>query len=273
MRISLNLATRPYADIGPAIKRLRVGMGILAGLCVLLGIGLHLLDRQASAARAREQSVDLQIAQVEGERRSAEQFMGRPANAELLDQTEVLNQLIDQKAFSWTLAMEALETVLPAGVQVTGIEPVRDKDGHITVHLHVIGPHDKAVDLVRNLERSRRFLEPRIVGETSETGTGTGPNSRPEPVSATNRFQFDLQAEYNPPAPGERFTPAPAQSATAQEDHPHAPPAATQPGTPGPNPQRFQENPAVMPQRVGRSPYPGSSGGSSEPIHQPEGPQ
>lgn len=266
MRIALNLATRPYADIGPAIKRLRLGMAILAGLCVLLGIGLHLLDRQAAEARAREQSVDLQIAQVEGERRSAEMFMQRPANAELLDQTEVLNQLIDQKAFSWTIAMEALETVLPAGVQVTGIEPVRDKDGHITVHLHVVGPHDRAVDLVRNLERSRRFLEPRIVGETSETGTGGGTNSRPEPVSATNRFQFDLQAEYNPPAPGERFTPTPVGTAATQEDRARRAPAAAQMGPPGSNPHRFQEIPA-QPQPVGRQPYAGPS------ARTPGGPQ
>ena len=52
----------------------------------------------------------------------------------------ILNELFDEKAFSWTLAMEAMETVLPAGVQVTSIEPIRAKDGHITVHLRVLGP-------------------------------------------------------------------------------------------------------------------------------------
>ena len=30
MRITLNLATRPYADQGPALKRLRIGMAALA---------------------------------------------------------------------------------------------------------------------------------------------------------------------------------------------------------------------------------------------------
>ena len=34
MRVTLNLATRPFADLGPAIKRLRIGMGVLA-----LGLG------------------------------------------------------------------------------------------------------------------------------------------------------------------------------------------------------------------------------------------
>ena len=97
--------------------------------------------------------------------------------------------------------MENLETVLPGGVQVTAIEPIRAKDGHITVHLRVVGPHDRAVDLVRNLEHSRRFLQPRIVGENSESTNG--PNQRMEPVSASNRFDFDLLADYNPPTPEE----------------------------------------------------------------------
>ena len=40
MRISLNLATRPFADIGPAMKRLRIAMGVL--LVVSLGLVLGL---------------------------------------------------------------------------------------------------------------------------------------------------------------------------------------------------------------------------------------
>src|ERR1035441_2434788 len=84
------------------------------------------------------------------------------------------NGLFDEKAFSWTLAMEDLETVLPGGVQVTPLEPSRSKDGHITLRMHVIGPRDKDVELVRNLEHSRRFLQPRIVGESSDTNGTPG---------------------------------------------------------------------------------------------------
>ena len=124
-------------------------------------------------------------------------MMRRPENARVLTQAEALNQLFDAKAFSWTLAMEAMETVLPAGVQVTSIEPIRAPDGHITVHVRVVGPRDKADDLVANLEQSRRFLEPRIVGENAESSNN--PSQRQEPISISNRFDFDLLAEYNPP--------------------------------------------------------------------------
>jgi len=196
MRVTLNLATRPFADLGPAIKRLRIAMGVLALLGVLLGIGLHAIHREAEAARAHDHSLDGQIAQITQEQRSDRALMNRPDNVELLKQAAVLNQLIDEKAFSWTLAMEDLETVLPGGVQVTALEPARQKDGHISVKLRVVGPRDRAVDLVRNLEHSKRFLLPRIVGENAENTDK--PGARIEPVSAADRVDFDLLAEYNP---------------------------------------------------------------------------
>jgi len=202
MRIVLNLATRPFADLGPAIKRLRIAMGVLAVVAIALGLGLHALDKQAEAARARDHSLDGQIARVAQERQGYQDMMRQPANAQLLAHIGVLNRLFDEKTFSWTLAMEDLETVLPGGVQVSTLEPVRAKDGRITLHLRVIGPRDKAVELVRNLEHSRRFLMPRIVGENSESTEG--PAGRLEPVSASNRVDFDLLADYNPAPAGER---------------------------------------------------------------------
>lgn len=201
MRITLNLATRPFADAGPALRRLRIGMGILAIVAIGLGVGLHLVHYRAEEARAREHSLDGQLAHITQERQSYQSMMQQPDNAQLLQQAGELNNLFDEKAFSWTLAMENLETVLPGGVQVSTIEPIRAKDGHITLHLRVIGPHDRSVELVRNLENSRRFLQPRIVGETSEATNN--PNQRMEPVSASNRFTFDIFTDYNPPTPAE----------------------------------------------------------------------
>ena len=86
--------------------------------------------------------------------------MQQPDNARSLQQAENLNHLFDEKAFSWTLAMEDLETVLPAGVQVTTLEPIATKNGQISLKLRVVGPRDKDVELVQNLEHSRHFLCP-----------------------------------------------------------------------------------------------------------------
>ena len=111
--------------------------------------------------------------------------MRQPENAQVLAQAEALNQLFDEKAFSWTLAMEDLETVLPGGVQVTSIEPTRDKDGHITLHLRVLGPRDRAIELVANLEHSQALSSAahrgRKPGVERRAGRARGAGERLEP--------------------------------------------------------------------------------------------
>jgi type IV pilus assembly protein PilN len=127
--------------------------------------------------------------------------MRQPQNAAVLAQAQFLNNLFLHKSFSWTAVMMDLEQVLPTGVQVLNIDPVPAKDGSVTIHMRVAGPRDKAVTLVRNLEHSRRFLTPRIVGETAQQNQNGRPNL--EPVSDTNAVNFDVLAEYNPLQPRE----------------------------------------------------------------------
>jgi type IV pilus assembly protein PilN len=228
MRISLNLATRPFADLGPATKHLRIAMAVLALVACGLGLGLRALHQKAEQARARDHSLDGQIARITQEQLGYQNLMRQPDNAELLVHIAALNRLFDEKTFSWTLAMEDLETVLPAGVQVSTLEPVRAKDGHITLHLRVLGPRDRAVELVRNLEHSRHFLLPRIVGENAETSGG--PNERLEPISASSRVNFDLLAEYNPALTGERKADkSTGEKPAAATDDSHGAPLETRP--------------------------------------------
>ena len=259
MRIAVNLATRPYSDIGPALKRLRIAMAVLVVLGIAFGLGLRAVHQKAEEARATEARVQSQIDAINQERLGYQNMMRQPANALLLNQAAALNQLFDEKTFSWTLAMEDLETVLPGGVQVVSLEPSRDpKTGRITLKLRVIGARDRADDLVQNLEHSRHFLLPHIVSESSES-TG-GPNERLEAVSASNRFNFELLADYNSAAPvegkeakrqekqkpeekkpqaaGERVRPSPA-TLSRPAALPHAAQPLPIPTTPGQAPGRL----------------------------------
>lgn len=201
MRVAINLASRPFADIAPAIKNLRRVMSVLGLVAVVLLIGLHFVQDKAQEARAREHAADAQIAKIRQEQQQYQAMMRQPDNARTLEQSENLNRLFDEKSFSWTLAMEDLETVLPAGVQVQTLEPTV-KQGQISVRLRVIGPRDKDVELVQNLEHSRHFLLPRLVSESAESSGSA--NQRPEPISASNRVDFDVLADYNPGTAQER---------------------------------------------------------------------
>lgn len=230
MRISVNLATRPFNDLGPALKQLRIGMAALAVLCCAFWLGIHLLDSKAESMRQRERTLDSAVTRMNQERQGYQNQLQQPYNAGVLAQADTLNRLFDEKSFSWTLAMEDLETVLPGGVQVVSLEPVRGKDGTITLHLRVQGPRDRSVNLVQNLEHSRRFLQPRIVNETAETAGGS--TERIEPVSVSTRVNFDLLADYNPATPEERKA-ALKKSAAARDEQPaqHPAPFHAGPGT------------------------------------------
>jgi type IV pilus assembly protein PilN len=70
----------------------------------------------------------------------------------------------------------------------------------VTIRLRVSGQRDRAVELVRNLEHSRRFLQPRLASETAETTT-TGNQASFQPASGTTNVSFDVLAGYNPLLP------------------------------------------------------------------------
>jgi type IV pilus assembly protein PilN len=253
MRITANLATRPFTDLGPILRRLRIAMAVLALVSIGFGAGLYALHSKADAVRGREHSLDSNIASVRHEEQTYEAMVQQPDNAMVLGHASTLNHLFDEKAFSWTLAMEDLETVLPGGVQVTTLEPIREKKNQqITLHMRVTGPRDKAVELVQNLERSRRFKTPRITGEASES-LGSG-NQQLEPVSPTNRVTFDLLADYNPAALGERRSSpkrAGLEQVSAQKKHKTLPTAQPQLNGPQGRPLSVSPSPRKVPPPAG----------------------
>jgi type IV pilus assembly protein PilN len=217
MRIQLNLASRKFVELGPLYLRLRILIVLLAILAVPLWLLLGVEKRKAAEAQARLDHVNQQIAALESQRQAFQAEMRQPQNAAVLLQSQFLNQMFAWKAFSWTAVMMDLENVLPSGVQVLSIDPVPTRDGKVTIRLRVNGPHDRGVELVRNLEKSRRFLSPRLARETAENNQ----NQRAiEQVNTTANVNFDLLAEYNPlPEPTEKAAAASNHAATESKPH------------------------------------------------------
>ena len=197
MRISINLATRPFVELRPLFARLRLAMAGLALLAVVLGIGLHAMSVRAEAAQAQMDALKAQTQALEMERQNNEARMHEPQNRAVLDRSQFLNTLFASKSFSWTAVMMDLEGVLPAGVQVTSIEPSITPERDINIRLRVNGPRELEVDLVRNLERSQRFLSPRLTTETAQMQD----QGRLMPIAqmgAPVGVQFDILSGYNP---------------------------------------------------------------------------
>src|ERR1019366_6337783 len=226
MRISINLATRPFIELRPLFARLRLAMAGLALLAVALGIGLHFVNLRSRAAEVRMDALKTQTAALENERKANEARMREPNNRAVLDRSMFLNDLFARKSFSWTSVMMDLERVLPGGVQVTSIEPVSTPEGAVNIRLRVSGDRERAVDLVRNLERSQRFLSPRLANETAQTQE-QGKLVQASQAAVPGGVEFDILSGYNPLPMGmkdvvTKMKPAPvAQKAGA---HPAAAP-------------------------------------------------
>lgn len=215
MKITLNLASRPFTDLTDVFKHLRIAMGALALVAVTLGLILHFVLKHDQRAYDRAHLLDDAVATMAGERQGYESMMQQPANAKVLDETDALNELFDEKAFSWTLVMKDLETVLPGPVQVTAIEPVRTKDGQVILHLRVLGPRNQNILLVENMEHSSRFRLPRIVGESPESNGATG---KLVAASASSAEDLDLLTDYNI-LPSAATPPADGQSKSSPANH------------------------------------------------------
>ncbi len=129
MRIQLNLASRPFVELGPLYLRLRILIVLLAVVAVPLWLLLATEKRKAAEAQARLDAVQQRIHAIEAQRQAFQSSMREPQNASVLSQSQFLNQLFARKAFSWTAVMMDLENVLPSGVQVLNIDPVSPKMG------------------------------------------------------------------------------------------------------------------------------------------------
>jgi type IV pilus assembly protein PilN len=161
-----------------------------------LWFALHSLDAKASVARARMDRLKAETYKYQHERQVNETRMHQPQNMAVLERSQFLNAVFAWKSFSWTAVMMDLEKVLPAGVQVTSIEPNITKEGDVTIRLRVSGDRDLAVRLVRNLETSQRFLSPRLSSEQAQTQEAN--RSVTGPVTMPGAVQFEILSGYNP---------------------------------------------------------------------------
>jgi type IV pilus assembly protein PilN len=196
MLVSVNLANRPFVELRPLFARLRLAMGVLAVLAIGLGFALHSLKAKASVARARMDRLKAETYKYQHERQVNEARMHQPQNTAVLERSQFLNAVFAWKSFSWTAVMMDLEKVLPTGVQVTSIEPNITKEGDVTIRLRVSGDRDRAVQLVRNLETSQRFLSPRLSSEQAQTQEAN--RSVNAAATVPGAVQFEILSGYNP---------------------------------------------------------------------------
>jgi type IV pilus assembly protein PilN len=250
MRIRINLASQPFVELRPFFLRLRIIMGALAVVAIGLLIGTHFLNQKLAVARARMDQLQAATQRAEQEKAANERKMHRPENAAVLTRAHFLNELFLRKSFSWTAVMMDLETVLPSGVQITAIEPQIASDGTVTIRLRVGGDRDRAIQLVRNLERSRRFLQPQLTGEAPAAKENGAQGRAAINNGAPTGVEFEILARYNPLPEDEPIVAAKAADKPAPSSKPASMQHGRQPkATDAPRPAKPQPQ-TVLPKTV-----------------------
>jgi type IV pilus assembly protein PilN len=232
VRVSINLATRPYVELDRLLRQLRIAIGVLAVAALGLGIWLHSMTAQAREQRRQLDRLNAQADTLQRERAANEARLRQPVNAATLGRNQFLNTLFARKSFSWTAVLMDLEDVVPNGVQVSSIEPLVSSSGEVTIRLRVLGDRERTVELVRNLEHSRRFIAPRLAGEAQQTANRTGAttigaNGLPQLVAATGAnglpaisgVEFEIVSGYNPLQPRVREQTAPHTAPAVDAAH------------------------------------------------------
>jgi type IV pilus assembly protein PilN len=213
MRLDINLASQPYQDAREFW--LRWGTALAAACILSLALLVSTVTGWSNARRDRATIADLRqkIAQRDQLRAQAEEFLNRPENRTTRDESQIINSLIERKAFSWTRLLEDMEKVMPPGVHLVSIQPKLDDENQLAVKMIVAGgSRDRAIELAHRMEESRHFTQTSIEKEAySQSQNG-------------DSVQFDIAAIYVP----ELFTePAqPAASAAPKKTAPPKTPAA-----------------------------------------------
>ena len=159
MRVPINLSSEPFRQDRPVLI---VSSACAVALTVLLGALIFLMVNER--ARAKENRVAVtrtttQLHAIESEQAKIDTFLRQPANAEVLERSLLLNQLIERKSVSWTKIFSDLEVVMPANVRLISVRlPNINSQNQVMLDM-VVGAKDPVavIGFLKKLEESPLF--------------------------------------------------------------------------------------------------------------------
>jgi type IV pilus assembly protein PilN len=158
MRIPINLASQPFRRDRPMlVGSTAVAVLLVATLGVL--ISLNLIERaQVADVRLDVAGLNRSLKQVASQQADLDAVLRRPENAEVLERTVFLNELLYRKGISWTKIFSDLEHTLPPTVRIMTLRPFVNKENKVTLDMTVGAEAPSSViELLKSLESSPLF--------------------------------------------------------------------------------------------------------------------
>jgi hypothetical protein len=154
----LNLSSKPYRDYRGFLL---VIVAIYAVTLCLSWLTVRQLSRRLTLTERTSQRVqklekDIAAAKIESGRLS--QTLAAINFKEIHEAGGILNGLIAQRTFSWSLILESLQRVLPEDVRLSFLGTSAGKDGMLVLHLSCISStRDGMVRTVEALQKDPVF--------------------------------------------------------------------------------------------------------------------
>jgi type IV pilus assembly protein PilN len=158
MKIPINLASQPFRrDRAIFLASISVSLLLVATLAGLLYL--------ARADRTERSELSHEVDRLAAQVRAASADQGRldnilrqPANAQVVETSVFLNDLIYHKSISWSRLFSDLEATVPANVQIVSLHPTVDNENQVMLDMTVGAQAPMAlIDLLKALEESPRF--------------------------------------------------------------------------------------------------------------------
>ena len=158
MKIGINLASEPFRRDRPVlIASAALAILLLASLTALVSLSLN--DRRLMKRdRAMQARLESDLRTLSGDARKSESEIHRTENAEVLERSVLINQLLLRKGISWTKLFADLEKTLPHNVRIVQIHPVVSPANQVQLEMTVASDSpDPIITFVQNLEMSDVF--------------------------------------------------------------------------------------------------------------------
>ena len=181
--IHLNLATKPYRDTRPYIAVMAIGWLLVAVMALNNVDTWYRYQHDTKTTRdeiaALERQTDLERKKLQ----ASEQRL-RSVNVKLMTaQTEYVNSVLAERAFSWSELLDRLEHVLPNDVRLVSITPSFNKNGLVHLNLACVGKSGNSmVTTIDRLNADGHFFQP-FPGSEDNIGIG---------------YNFNISVEYQP---------------------------------------------------------------------------
>lgn len=159
INVPINLASEPFRRDRPMLVASAL-VGIALIVTLLIQIGMILSERaEAADTRVALERVNAQVTRLGAEQAKLDATLHKPENAEVLERSVFLNDIIEHKSISWTRIFGDLEKVMPYNVRLVQVRlPQVDSHNRVLLDM-VIGSDqpDPALQFLDHLEKNPQF--------------------------------------------------------------------------------------------------------------------